>query len=149
MSAPAMLLRRDAAQAAVQRFEGRKFKWSSNDCARLAAFTLRRLGYQPPMPKAGSYRSALGAKKALKAAGFDSLESALDSLGLARIAPAAAVVGDIVGLLADDDGGWPALTVAVGNGRVLGFQQNRARLLQPVYGPGVKAVAWRVDPCPK
>jgi hypothetical protein len=148
MTAP-MLRRRDAAQATVKRFEGRKFKWSTNDCVRLAAFTLRRLGYKPPMPKAGSYRSALGARQALKAAGFDSLEAALDSLGLPRIAPAAAVAGDILGLPADDGGDWVGLSVALGNGRALAFQGGRCRIGEPKYPEGVKVLCWRVDPCPR
>lgn len=131
---PPMVRRVAAAEAAVRRFSGAPFKWSSNDCARLAAFTLRRLGHKPPMPRAGSYNSPRAALKALKAAGFDSLEAALDSF-LPRVTPASAKPGDIMAFPSDGDHqGWTALAVYVGNGRVLAFHGD------PAVGPVVGAV---------
>jgi hypothetical protein len=143
----ALLLRRDAAQATFDRFDGAAFRWSSNDCARMAAFNLRKLGYESPMPKSGSYSSALGAMKALRAAGFESLGAALDSLGLERIAPISALPGDIIGL--PGEGGWTALTVALGNGRVLGFMDREGRGVAGALQPRDYVCAWRVNPCLK
>jgi hypothetical protein len=136
---PIILQRRDAAQAAVQRFKDRPHRWSSNDCARMVAFTLRKLGHKPPMPRAGSYRSALTARKALHAAGFKSLEDALDGMGLPRIGWASAVVADIVAMEGED--GWLALGVAVGNGRVLAYHVDApgAVIVQPTN----VLIAWR------
>jgi len=136
------MTRVSAAQASFDRFDGVAFRWSSNDCVRLAAFTLRKMGHKPALPKAGAYGSLLGARKALAAAGFDSLEAALDAMGLERIAPAAALPADIVAL--PGEGGWPALTVAIGNGRVLGFMGGRGGVMQPRD----YVCAWRV-PCLK
>jgi hypothetical protein len=136
-------VRQAAAQATFDRFDGAAFRWSSNDCARLAAFVVRRLGHRPKMPKAGTYSSALGARRALKAAGFDSLEAALDAMGFERIPPASALPGDIVAIPGVGD--WSALTVALGNGRVLGFMDGRAGAMQPK----LYVCAWRVPPCPR
>ena len=138
-----MIARRDAAQAAVDRFDGQPFVWGKNDCVRLSAFVLRKLGHKPNLARAGSYSSLLGAKRALARTGFASLEAALDALGLPRIPPAAATTGDIVGLPGEGD--WTALTVAVGNGRVLGFMEGRGGIMQPV----TTVTAWRVNPCRK
>ncbi len=128
---PEMMTRVAATQATVDRFKARPFRYGSNDCARMVAFHLKRLGLKVSLAKAGSYRSALGATRALKRLGHDSLAEAIDAMGLTRIAPAAAVVGDIVELPGEAPFG--ALTVAVGNGRVLGFHEDLvgADILQP------------------
>lgn len=141
---PPLILRRDAAEATKARFEGAAFAWSTNDCTRLAAFHVRRLGHKPVMPRAGSYSSALGAARALRAKGFADLTAAVDAMGFLAIPPASAIVGDLVAL-ASDEPAWPALTVALGNGRVLGFLQGVCGVLQP----RTHLTAWRVDPCLK
>ena len=137
-----MVRRVDGAQATLDRFKDETFQFGKNDCARMAAYHLRKLGYRPGLAKAGSYRTALSARAALKRAGYDSLADALDGLGLERIAPAAAVVGDIVEMEAGDAFG--ALAVAVGNGRVLGYHEDEpgAVVVQPLS----IVVAWRVVP---
>ena len=136
-----MIRRQQAAQAAVDRFKGQPWQLGKNDCVRLAAFVLRKMGHRPQLGKAGTYTTGPGAMRALKRAGFDTLAEALDALGLERIAPAAARVADIVMLpgQAPLDG---ALTIAVGNGRVLGFHEDMgvAEILQPVEYIG----AWRL-----
>lgn len=131
MTTPVMLRRVAAAQATVDRFKGRPFRFGTNDCARMVAFHLRQAGRPVRLAKAGSYRSALGAARALRQLGHDSLAAALDAHDLTRIAPAAAVVGDIVELPGEPPFG--ALSVAVGNGRVLGYHEDTAgaEILQP------------------
>ena len=138
--APLMLTRSAAAQATVDRFHGQAFAWGRFDCARMVAFHLRQLGLKPGLSKGGSYATALSARRALVRAGHDSLEAALDALGLSRIAPAAALVGDVVALPGDD--AMTSLTVALGNGRVLGWHQDSpgCAVLQPV----AFETAWRV-----
>lgn len=136
-----MIRRQQAAQAAVDRFKGQPWQLGKNDCARMAAFVLRKMGHRPQLGKAGTYSTGAGALRALKRAGFDTLGEALDALGLERIPPAAARVADIVMIPGEAplDG---ALTIAVGNGRVLGFHEDSgtAEVLQPV----ATIAAWRL-----
>lgn len=135
-----MIRRQQAAQATVDRFKGQPWQLGKNDCVRMAAFVLRRMGHRPQLGKAGSYTTGAGALRALKRAGHDTLAGALDALGLARIPPAAALPGDIVMIPGEAplDG---ALTVAMGNGRVLGYHEDAegAEVLQPV----AFVAAWR------
>jgi hypothetical protein len=135
-----MVQRTAAAQATFDRFHGRAFAWGQADCARMVAFHLRKLGLTPRLAPAGSYRTALSARRALTRAGHDSLAAALDALGLERIAPAAALVGDVLALPGEDALG--ALVVALGNGRVLGWHPDAAgaEVLQPLAFDA----AWRV-----
>lgn len=137
---PEMIRRADAAQATLDRFKDRPFALGSFDCVRMVAFHLRQLGHTPPLSKGGSYTTLLGAKRALRRAGHASLAAALDALGFPPIAPAEALVGDVVQLPAEDELG--ALTIYVGNGRTLGYHQDvaGATVLQPLRFAG----AWRV-----
>lgn len=136
-----MLRRQRAAQATVDRFRGVPFAYGKNDCARLAAFALRQMGHKPGLAKAGSYSSALGAARALKRLGHVDLASALDALGLLRIPPIATLPCDLI-LLPGVGPFGGSLTVAVGNGRVLGYHLDAppADILQPVE----YIAAWRV-----
>lgn len=136
-----MLRRQRAAQATVDRFRGVPFAYGKNDCARLAAFALRQMGHKPGLAKAGSYSSVLGASRALKRLGHDDLASALDALGLLRIPPIAALPGDLI-MLPGLGAFGGAITMAVGNGRVLGYHEDLdgADILQPVEFVG----AWRI-----
>jgi len=134
--------RQQATQAAVDRFKGEPWQLGKNDCVRLAAFVLRKMGHRPQLGKAGTYTTGAGALRALNRAGFASLAEALDSLGLERIAPSAAQAADIIMIPGEAplDG---ALMIAIGrNGRVLGFHQDlgTAEILQPVEF----VAAWRV-----
>lgn len=140
-----MIARVGAAQATLDAFQGRAFAWGEADCARLAAFALRRLGYKPNLSRFGPYRSELGARRALKREGFAGTEDWLDSIaGLDRVPAAFALPGDVVGL--PGEGGWTALTVAMGNGRLLGF--HRAAQGCAVVQPNVEPIAcWGAPPC--
>ena len=137
----AIVRRRDAAQATLDRFRDRPFRFGRYDCVRLAAFHLRQLGHRPQLARAGSYASALAARRALERAGHRSVAEAVDAL-LPRIAPATALVGDIVQMDAEDDLG--GLAVLLGGGRAIGYHQDLvgAGVLQPV----AIAIAWRADP---
>lgn len=132
-------VRTAAAQATLSRFLDQPFQWGKNDCGRLVAFHLRKLGYPVKLAKAGTYASALGARRALQRLGFSSLHEAVDSYGLARIPPAAAIIGDIIALPSDD--GVGALGVALGNGRVLAYHQDAEGAV--VIQPTEYVTAWR------
>lgn len=133
-----LIRRRDSVEALIRQYSGAPFAWGRNDCVRLVARHLRALGHRVSLVKAGSYRSELGAVRALKRAGFDRLEDALDAR-FVRINPAEAFVGDIIGL--ESGGEWPALTLACGHGRVFGFISDVAAVMQPKSFK----TAWRVE----
>ncbi len=119
------LARRTAAVAATKaHFEGKPFAWGRVDCAKIAAFHLRQMGRHDALglAKAGNYRSALSARRAIARAGHESLSAALDSIGLPRIPPAAALPGDIV--LTQGSDSWEALGIVVGNDAVLSFHED-------------------------
>lgn len=140
-----MVKRVAVAQACVEAFDAKPFAWGECDCARLAAFALKRLGYKPSLSRFGRYRSALAARRALRREGFSDTTDWMDSIhGLGRISPAAALPGDIVGLPGEE--GWTALTVALGNGRLLGFLEaaGGCAVVQPAVSP---LAAWRAEPC--
>ncbi len=136
-----MLDRKAIGDAAMARFQHQPFAYGKNDCARLAAFVLRRRGHAVQLAKAGSYRTALGAKRGLERAGYETLADAIDAIGLPRIAPAAALPCDLV-LIPGGESFGGAITIAVGNGRVLGYHEDieGADVLQPVEF----VAAWRV-----
>lgn len=129
---PIMTRRVAAAQATLDRFQGRPFAFGKDDCARMVLFHLRQIGLKPRNAKAGSYSTLLGARRALARAGFATLAEAIDAQGLLRIPPAAAVVGDLLMMPGVDDFG--ALAVALGNGRVIAWHEDAegATVLQPV-----------------
>ncbi|WP_267395586.1 MULTISPECIES: hypothetical protein [unclassified Sphingomonas] len=141
MSEHHMLRRVAAAQATLDEFRGEPFRWGHSDCSRLVAAHLRRLGYKVRLPAKGSYGTARAAMKQLRGRGFATLADALDGMGLERIPPAAALVGDIVQGASGDAFG--ALGVLLDNGRLVGYHEHAdgAAVLQQVD----LAAAWRVE----
>lgn len=139
---PHLLARVELTTATLQRFRGKTFRWGACDCVQIAAWHLRQFGQQPMLSKGGSYKTPMGAKRALARAGYASLAAALDALMLPRIAPAEAWVGDIV----QGDGGdaFGALGVYLGNGAMLGFHEDApgASVLRRIH----LDTAWRVLP---
>jgi hypothetical protein len=133
-SKPLPLRRQDAARAAVARFKGARLRYGVNDCIRMAGLTLRKMGHKVDLPKAGEYRTLRAGLKVLKARGLDSIEAALDGMGLARITLAFAQPADILGV--PGEGGMIALWVVVGNGRALGWHADSdlACIIQPAAG---------------
>lgn len=143
-----MIARAASAQRALDQFEGRALEWGVCDCARLAAFVLRDLGYKPSLARFGAYRSEFAARRALRRHGMADTPDWLDTVpGLTRIAPAAALPGDIVGM--PGEGEWTSLTICLGSGRLLGFHPDAngvgaCTVVQPVIAP---VAAWSAPPC--
>lgn len=134
---PTVIERRVAAtEATLARFRDQPFAWGRHDCARMVMFHVRQLGWKPRVAKAGSYSTALGARRALARAGFDSLAAAIDAHGLPRIAPARVLVGDLILSATDEEQnhGIDVVGIALGNGRVLGWhtEADGATALQPL-----------------
>lgn len=150
MTEHALVLRARAAQATLDEWKTRAFRLGEADCARLVASHLRRLGHHVKLPAARSYRTPRSAEVALRKLGFETVPMMLDALGLERIAPAAALVGDVIQMPLEAEGdvasdALAALTIAMGNGRVLGWHPDApggAVVMQPLD----MVAAWRVHP---
>ena len=145
-----MTRRVEIAQATLDAFRHRPFEWGPSDCCRLAAHAIKGAGYNPGLARGGSYTTEFGARRALKRAKLTGLDHWLDDLGFPRIPAAAALPGDIVGFRHPAQNGWTALSVALGNGRLLGFcpETNLCHVLQPDYlTADLDANGWRVEPC--
>lgn len=137
-----MIARVDAAQATLDRFKDQPFEWGRFDCAKMVAFHLRKLGHQIGISKAGSYSSALGAKRALNRLGWPNISHALDEvLRLERIAPAFLVTGDVIQM--PSEGAIDAMGIALGNGRALAYYPGEIGAV--VVQPMVEQIlaAWR------
>jgi len=132
-----------AAQATKDNWTGVAFQWGRHDCAKLVAWHLRVMGHEVRLAKAGSYRTAIGARRALRNMGFASLSDALDSRFERWPAPAFALPGDIV-IGEGDDAAFEAMGVWLGNGALLGFHE-RTGAAGVLRGKAL-AAAWRVDP---
>lgn len=137
-----LVKRQRAVTATQQKFTGKTFTLGSVDCAKLVGFHLKRLGYKVPFSKGGSYKTPLQAQAALRRAGYETLMDALDGLGLERIAPAAALLGDVVSF--DSGHKIGALGVVVGNGNMLAFHESHE--LPVIMTMGKIDAAWRVPP---
>lgn len=135
-----------ATQATTDEYHERPFKWGEGDCARLAASHLFNLGIATQLDRAGNYSTERGALRALKRLGASSMEDLADQLGFARIAPAAAIVGDIVGFPGGrEDAPWTALGIHCGGDKILGFADPDGSGARCEYGPvSVCTTAWRV-----
>lgn len=138
-----LLIRKRAVEATMARFEDREIDYGRDDCVRMGAFHCRKMKRPVSLMKAGSYRSLKGSLKALRRAGFDDLPSAVDGQGLVRIAPAAAWLGDFLGMQGPD--GWIGLFIAIGNGRGFGFVEVGSRIVaKPATLHAPPLMAWRV-----
>lgn len=130
--------RTEATRATLERFAGVPFDFGRCDCGLMTIAHLKRMGWKP---KTGHlWKSTNGARKWLKAHGGD-FPAFLDSVGLQRIAPAAAIIGDVMQLCGEPPFG--AFGIAVGNGRVLAFHEDveGAAIIQPTGLPII--AAWR------
>lgn len=131
--------KRAAAQACIDRFNRKPYAPGKRDCVRLAAHLLHHVGHGVPLLKGHRWTSETGGLRVMRRLGFACLVDAVDATGLERIAPARAVTGDLVALPAEGPFGC-ALTVAVGNGRLLGFLDGRCQVVEPKDF----VAAWRV-----
>tara|TARA_R110000782_G_scaffold39048_10_gene91099 strand:- start:683 stop:1105 length:423 start_codon:yes stop_codon:yes gene_type:complete len=127
------LERRHAAiEATMGKYRDRSFAWGKVDCARVGAFHLKQLGYKISISKGGNYTSALGAKRAIKRFGVETLPELVDSLGLTEIPYSRMLLGD----LAQIEGDSPIGTICIyaGNGNLFGFHEDFPGLvtLQPI-----------------
>lgn len=134
-----MVHRIACASETVAQYIDARFQWGRKDCVRMCAAHIRRMGHAVSLVKAGEYSSLKGAKAALKRAGFETVEAALDAR-FDRIAPAAALPGDIIALPGVD--AFPALAIRLSNNAVLHTSNGGFAVSEPK----AFVAAWRV-PC--
>jgi hypothetical protein len=126
-----------ATETVIARYRAKPFDWATTGtCIHLARMQMVAMGHKAPSVPA--FRSAIGAGKALKRAGFDSLERLLDSL-LPRIAPASMLVGDLA--LMEGEPPFDAIVIAAGH-KVFGFHEE-VEGLAVIADPIFKG-AWRL-----
>lgn len=128
------------AQATLDGVKGKPFRLGRQDCVRMTAGHLRRMGHPVILPPSGSYGSLRGAKKALAARGYADLVAAMDGMGFDRISPAAALPADVLALPAESPIG--CLAIVLTNGRAAGFLEDvvGGAVIQPVE----YVAAWRI-----
>lgn len=124
-------IRHATIEATMARFRDRPFAWGSVDCAKVAAFHLAQVGIEIRLAKAGSYKTALGGKRALRRLGYSTLPDMADGIGLTPIAPARMLLGDLAAVPGDNLIG--TLCLYAGNGNLFGFHEDHQALvtLQP------------------
>lgn len=133
--------RRVGTEKTLVRYRARPFDWTTAaTCIHLARAQARHLGHRPPaIPR---FRSAIGARTALKAAGHLTLEALLDSL-FERIAPARMLLGDLATL--PGEGPFPAVMIFDGGAKLLGWHDADPSGIKPVSrAMGDVQGAWRL-----
>lgn len=134
--------RRDRTAAVLAKFRDKPFSWEGANCLRLAREQMLAMGHAPPPIPV--FRSAMGAQRALRRRGFETLEALLDSM-LARIPPAAAWLGDLVMLPGHEGQSFGALFIAGGDGILRGWHDSDPGGLRNVVQAEHHAIgAWRL-----
>lgn len=131
-------------ESVLAQYRARAFAWDGASCIHLARAQAVAMGHQ--VPRLRPIRSAIGARRALIAQGFDRVEDLLDSL-FVRVAPLAMLIGDICAVPGEDDDGhgFPALFLADGAGNLIGWHaSNPSRLVPVKYALGQVTAAWRL-----
>jgi hypothetical protein len=90
---PDLLRRYAALEKTAAKYEGEELDFRQADCVRMARSHLVAMGHRKLL-KLPRYTSHLGARRALKEAGFASIEAMLDAT-LPRIPPARILLGDL------------------------------------------------------
>lgn len=145
-----LLKRQEATQKTIAKYKGARFDFGDTnvDCGQVMLFHLRALGVKIPKTKLKSYHDARSAKKALKDAyGVTTLAQAADKFCAGRIKPSEAIVGDIIQLpAAEDTQKLGALTIYLGNGLILAFEESVSELVvaRMTNAEGAQPIqAWR------
>jgi hypothetical protein len=132
-------LRVAAASATFARFNGQPLVLGKTDCARMLAFHLKQLGFQPSLLKGGAYSTEVGARRALQRLGVSSLSEIMDRHFPRWDSPAEARVGDI-SCVPGEGGMGDAMQIVLHRNQVLGFHDGVCgELVNQQFGP-----AWRV-----
>lgn len=137
---PELERRRLASEKTMARFRNKEFDWRySRTCAHLAFYQARAM--QRRLPKVPRFRSALAAKKALRALGHDSLIGLLDA-HLERIAPAQMRLGDLCAVPGTE--GLDAIFINVAPRKIAGWREDEPKLVVLAVSLDEIEAAWRL-----
>lgn len=146
MKLPDLERRRRAIALTRKRFEGKPHRFGVNDCVKIGAAHVRNMGHRKALglAKAGNYKNAVGAKAALRRAGFECVADALVSAGFDEIASAAALPGDL--LIADGSHGLDAIGIVIAHDTLCGFHEEHleAGLQILRFDPAARSRAFRL-----
>ena len=146
MKLPDLERRRRAIATTRKRWEAKPHRFGAADCVKVGAAHVRNMGHRKGLglAKAGTYRNAIGAKRALQRAGFDGVADALTAAGFAEIAPAAALPGDL--LIADGSHGLDAVGIVIAQDTLLGYHEEHleAGLQVLRFDPATQSRAFRL-----
>jgi len=129
-----------ALEATMARYRDRPFAWGSVDCAKVAAFHLKKLGHKILISKAGAYQSPLGAARALKRLGYSTLAEMADGIGLPQIPYSRMLLGDLAEV--EGEGAIGAIALYAGGGNIFGFHEDHPGLV--TVAPTTIIRAWSV-----
>lgn len=138
---PDLIRRMRALESVRARFEGQPLELGKSDCLRIARYHLVRMGHEG-LPKVPPYRTVVGARKALKDQGVDTLSELLDKHLGDRIPPAMMLPGDLVVVDGTEEEGGETILISAGT-KLWGFHQDSESftLIEPFAG-AIKQ-AWR------
>jgi hypothetical protein len=139
---PDAIRRKLGTDATMARWRDRAFDWSTGaHCVAMLRFHLRQMGHHPPtLPR---IRSALAARREMKARGWESVADLLDALPtLVRIPPARMILGDVVVGPADE--GFGAVGIHTGGDKLLGWAEDEPKASVLIVDVGQLQGAWRV-----
>jgi len=131
-----MEVRADATEATRLKFVGRAFEWGKVDCIKMARFHAVKMGHKPP--KLPRYSTELGAIRAIKKMGFDSIDEIFASM-FPPIPLAMARLGDFV--IAEGVNGVDAVYISAGR-KIMGFHEEADDLVMVI--PEVVKSVYRV-----
>jgi hypothetical protein len=136
-----LIKRRDATKRTLDAWRGVTFDWTQPaTCVHLARSHLVELGYDlPPIPE---FDTALGAARAMREHGWDSVSDMLDSLLERRPGAAFMMLGDLA--LIKGAGGLDAIFICAGPLKVFGWREDEPDLVLLDVGLGELEAAWKV-----
>ena len=132
--------RRVATEKTMARFRNKEFDWRyQRTCAHLAFHQAKNMGRK--LPKVPRFRSAVGAKKAIRTLGHESLIDLLDA-HLTRIAPAEMRLGDLCAVPGTE--GLDAVFVNVAPRKIAGWREDAPKLVVLAVSLDEIEAAWRL-----
>lgn len=139
-----LALRQAATEQVLAKFRDKPFDWKGANCIRLARAQAKAMGHEvPPVPV---FRTPLGAKRALKKQGVETVTELLDAHFERLPSPAFAWLGDLLVLEGDPEHQLEAVGIADGQGNVWAWSgQNDHQCLVPIlFASSGMTGAWRL-----